>query len=101
MVEHLSDGDIARLRRGGHDQKKNFAEFNAAVNHKGQPTVILAHTVKGWTLGGKIEAKNVAHQQKKMEMEELKKFRDALQLPIADAKLEEAPFYHPGKDSPE
>jgi pyruvate dehydrogenase E1 component len=101
MVENLTDDQIARLRRGGHDQKKNHAAFKAAVEHKGQPTVILAHTVKGWTLGGKIESKNVAHNQKKMEEEELRKFRDALQLPIPDAKLAEAPFYHPGADSPE
>ncbi|NUN49313.1 MAG: pyruvate dehydrogenase (acetyl-transferring), homodimeric type [Candidatus Brocadiae bacterium] len=101
LVEHLSDDDIRRLRRGGHDQTKNYAAFKAATEHKGQPTVILAKTVKGWTLGGKIESKNVAHQQKKMEDEELRKFRDVLQLPIPDSKLEEAPFYHPGKDSPE
>jgi pyruvate dehydrogenase E1 component len=101
LVENLTDDDIRRLRRGGHDQKKNYAAFKAATEHKGQPTVILAHTVKGWTLGGPIESKNVAHQQKKMTDDELRKFRDVLQLPIADAKLEDAPFYHPGKDSPE
>ncbi len=101
LVEHLSDDEIARLRRGGHDQKKNYAAFKAATEHKGQPTVILAHTVKGWTLGGKIESKNVAHNQKKMEEEELKKFRDALHLPIPDGKLAEAPFFHPGEKSPE
>jgi pyruvate dehydrogenase E1 component len=101
MVEHLTDHDIQRLRRGGHDQKKNYAAFKAATEHKGVPTVILAKTVKGWTLGGKIESKNVAHQQKKMEEEELRKFRDALHLPIPDSRLAEAPFYHPGDDSPE
>ncbi|MBI2921001.1 MAG: pyruvate dehydrogenase (acetyl-transferring), homodimeric type [Planctomycetes bacterium] len=101
LVDHLSDDDIRRLRRGGHDQKKNYAAFKAAIGHKGQPTVILAKTVKGWTLGGSVEAKNVAHQQKKMGIEELKKFRDVLYLPIADGKLGDAPFYHPGEDSPE
>jgi len=101
MVENLSDDDLTRLRRGGHDYRKLYAAYSAAVNHKGKPTVILAKTVKGWTLGGSTESRNVAHQQKKMTEEELRKFRDRLELPIPDRKLKDAPYYHPGPDSPE
>ncbi len=100
MVEHLSDDEIRRLRRGGHDYRKLYAAYSAATAHRGQPTVILAKTVKGWTLGT-AEARNVTHQVKKMSLEELKKFRDRLELPITDRKLENAPYYHPGADSDE
>jgi pyruvate dehydrogenase E1 component len=101
MVEHLSDDDIKRLRRGGHDYRKVYAAYSHAVNVKGRPVVILAKTVKGWTLGENIESSNVTHQTKKMSLDELKKFRDRVGLPIPDAKLEDAPFYHPGASSPE
>ncbi len=101
MVAHLSDEEIRKLRRGGHSYRKVYAAFKRATEHKGQPTVILAHTVKGWTLGESFEASNVTHQKKKMEAEELKKFRDVLHLPVPDAELEDAPFYHPGLNSPE
>ncbi len=101
IVEGLSDDDLKRLRRGGHDYKKVYAAYHAAVHHRGQPTVILAKTVKGWTLGTGAEARNITHQMKKLGVDELKKFRDRLQLPIADSKLAEAPFYHPGAKSDE
>src|SRR5688572_19690661 len=101
LVSHLSDSDIRRLRRGGHDRTKLYAAYKAAVEHEGRPTVILAHTVKGWALGEGFEAKNVTHQMKKLDLEELKAFRDRLDLPIPDKKLAETPFFHPGEDSAE
>ncbi len=101
MVEHLSDDDIKRLRRGGHDYRKLYAAYRAAVSCKGKPTVVLAKTVKGWTLGEGAEARNITHQLKKINEEELKKFRDRLELPIPDKKLKDPPYYHPGKDSDE
>ena len=101
LVEHLSDDDIARLRRGGHDYRKVYAAYAYATSHKGAPTVILAQTVKGWTLGPSVEARNVTHQAKKLSVEELKIFRDRLELPIGDATLEDPPYYHPGMDAPE
>jgi pyruvate dehydrogenase E1 component len=101
MVAHLSDDQIKRLRRGGHDYRKLYAAYAAAVAHRGRPTVILAKTVKGWTLGENAEASNVTHQMKKLSIEELKKFRDRLELEIPDAKIDDPPFFHPGKDSEE
>ncbi len=101
MVAHLTDDQIKNLRRGGHDYRKVYAAYATAVNHRGRPTVILAKTVKGWTLGKTAESTNATHQLKKLEIEELKKFRDRLELPISDKDLEQAPFYHPGADSPE
>jgi pyruvate dehydrogenase E1 component len=101
LVEHLSDDELAKLRRGGHDYRKVHAAYAAAVEHKGAPVVILAKTVKGWTLGPGIEARNVTHQAKKLTTDELRVFRDRLELPIPDEKLTEAPYYHPGPDSPE
>jgi len=101
LVEHLSDADLAKLRRGGHDYRKVHAAYAAAVQHKGAPTVILAKTVKGWTLGPGIEGRNVTHQAKKLTADELKIFRDRLELPIPDDRLKEAPYYHPGTDAPE
>ena len=103
MVEHLSDGDITRLPRGGHDYRKVYAAFKAARDHVGQPTVILAHTIKGWTLGKDFEARNATHQMKKLTKPELKEFRDRLYLEIPDSALdaELPPYYHPGKDSDE
>ena len=101
LVEHLSDDDLRHLRRGGHDYRKVYAAYAAAVAHTGAPTVILAKTVKGWTLGPGIEGRNVTHQAKKLTADELKIFRDRLELPIPDEKLKEAPYYHPGADAPE
>jgi len=101
MVEHLSDDELKHLRRGGHDYRKIYAAYTAAVTHKGRPTVILAKTVKGWALGTAAEARNITHQKKKLDVEELKKFRDTLSLPIPDKKLLDAPLFHPGPDSPE
>lgn len=101
LVKHLSDEDIRHLRRGGHDMRKVFAAYHAATQHRGSPTVILAHTVKGWTLGSGVEAKNVTHQQKKLDEEELRAFRNRLELDIPDRQLKDPPFYHPGMDSEE
>ncbi len=107
MVEHMSDTQIEKLPRGGHDYRKVYAAFDAATKHAGQPTVILAHTIKGWTIDA-LEGKNATHQMKKLTPADLKKYRDRLYLPISDKDLEEsyektggAPFFHPGKDSPE
>ena len=103
MVEHLSDEQLTRLSRGGHDYRKVYAAFKAAREHVGQPTVILAQTIKGWTLGPDFEARNATHQMKKLTVEELKTFRDRLYLEIPDSALEAdlPPYYHPGKDSDE
>jgi pyruvate dehydrogenase E1 component len=101
LVEHLSDDDLAKLRRGGHDYRKVYAAYKAATEHKGAPTVILAKTVKGWTLGPGVEARNITHQAKKLSEAELKIFRDRLQLPIPDDNLKDAPYYHPGPKSEE
>ncbi|HET6746172.1 MAG TPA: pyruvate dehydrogenase (acetyl-transferring), homodimeric type [Candidatus Limnocylindria bacterium] len=101
LVEHLPDEELPKLRRGGHDYRKVYAAYAAAVEHKGSPVVILAKTVKGWALGPGIEARNVTHQAKKLTQDELKIFRDRLQLPIPDEQLKDAPYYHPGPDSPE
>jgi pyruvate dehydrogenase E1 component len=101
LVEHLSDDDLARLRRGGHDYRKVYAAYKAATEFTGAPTVILAKTIKGWTLGAGVEGRNVTHQTKKMSEAELKVFRDRLELPIPDARLKDAPYFHPGMDSEE
>ncbi|MBF6606226.1 MAG: pyruvate dehydrogenase (acetyl-transferring), homodimeric type [Chloroflexi bacterium] len=101
LVAHLSDDDLTRLRRGGHDYRKVYAAYKAATEYTGAPTVILVHTVKGWTLGPGVEARNITHQAKKLSEAELRVFRDRLELPIPDAALKEAPYYHPGPDSPE
>jgi pyruvate dehydrogenase E1 component len=103
MVEHLSDDDLRHLRRGGHDYRKLYAAYASAVELKGAPVVILAKTVKGWTLGQAFEGRNVTHQMKKLSEEELRKFRDRLDLPIRDEEIHEgvAPYYHPGPDSEE
>jgi len=101
MVATMSDEDIWRLNRGGHDPHKVYAAYAAAVKHKGQPTVILAKTVKGYGMGAAGEAQNPAHQQKKMDLESLKAFRDRFHIPISDADLERLPFYRPAEDSPE
>jgi pyruvate dehydrogenase E1 component len=103
MVEKLSDDELRNLPRGGHDYRKIYAAFKAATTHEGQPTVILAHTIKGWTLGPDFEARNATHQMKKLTKAELKTFRDRLYLPIPDSALEGElpPYYHPGEDSDE
>jgi pyruvate dehydrogenase E1 component len=101
LVENLTDDDLARLRRGGHDYRKVYAAYKAATEFRGAPTVILAKTVKGWTLGPGVEARNITHQAKKLTEAELKVFRDRLELPIPDEKLKDAPYYHPGPNSEE
>jgi pyruvate dehydrogenase E1 component len=101
IVEHLSDDDILKLRRGGHDYRKVYAAYKAATEYVGAPTVILAKTVKGWTLGPGVEARNITHQAKKLSETELKVFRDRLELPIPDDQLKDAPYFHPGPDSEE
>ena len=101
MVAKMSDADIWRLNRGGHDPHKVYAAYASAVKHEGQPTVILAKTVKGYGMGTVGEGKNIAHQQKKMPIEALRQFRDRFQIPIADDKLAELPYYRPTPDSPE
>jgi pyruvate dehydrogenase E1 component len=102
MVEHLSDDDLRHLSRGGHDYRKVYAAFQAARQHVGQPTVILAKTIKGWTLES-FEGRNATHQMKKLTTGDLKAFRDRLYLPISDAALEAdlPPYYHPGEKSDE
>src|ERR671931_626849 len=101
LVDHLSDDDLAKLRRGGHDYRKVYAAYKAATDYQSGPTVILAKTIKGWTLGPGVEGRNITHQAKKLSEAELKVFRDRLQLPIPDDKLKEAPYYHPGPKSEE
>jgi pyruvate dehydrogenase E1 component len=103
IVEHMSGDDISKLSRGGHDYRKVYAAFKAAREHVGQPTVILTHTIKGWTLGPDFEARNATHQMKKLTKAELKAFRDRLYLEIPDSALEAdlPPYYHPGEDSDE
>ncbi|MFN3964757.1 MAG: pyruvate dehydrogenase (acetyl-transferring), homodimeric type [Silanimonas lenta] len=101
MVASLSDEDIWRLNRGGHDPHKVYAAYHAAVNHKGQPTVILAKTVKGYGMGKAGESINITHQQKKLDDAAVKAFRDRFNIPVSDEDLPSVPFYHPGPDSPE
>src|SRR5256885_1719852 len=101
LVEHLSDDDLAKLRRGGHDYRKAYAADKAATEYTGAPTVILAKTIKGWTLGPGVEGRNITHQAKKLSEAELRIFRDRIELPIPDDKLKDAPYYHPGPDSEE
>ena len=100
MVSRLSDDDIWRLNRGGHDPHKIYAAYHAAVNHTGQPTVILAKTIKGYGLGKAGQAKNPTHQLKKLELESIRDFRDRFNVPIPDDKLEELPFYKPDDKDP-
>ncbi|MEU9122373.1 pyruvate dehydrogenase (acetyl-transferring), homodimeric type [Streptomyces sp. NPDC048506] len=103
MVANMTDDQILHLGRGGHDHKKIYAAYAAAKAHKGQPTVILAQTVKGWTLGPNFEGRNATHQMKKLTVADLKGFRDRLHLPIPDKDLEDGlpPYYHPGRNSQE
>ncbi len=101
MVANWSDDDIWRLNRGGHDPHKVYAAYAAAANHKGQPTVILAKTIKGYGMGESGEAQNITHQQKKMGTTSLKAFRDRFSLPLTDAQLEKLEYLNPGPDAPE
>ncbi|MEO7078570.1 MAG: pyruvate dehydrogenase (acetyl-transferring), homodimeric type, partial [Rhodococcus sp. (in: high G+C Gram-positive bacteria)] len=105
LVKDLTDAEIWNLKRGGHDYRKVHAAYAAAMAHKGQPTVILAHTIKGYTLGKLFEGRNATHQMKKLTLDDLKTFRDLQRIPISDEELEKdpymPPYYHPGKDSPE
>jgi len=101
MVEHLSDEQLERLRLGGHDPEKVYAAYKAAVEHTGSPIVILARTIKGYGLGEAGEGKNITHQQKKLNQEELREFRTRFGIPISDEDVAEAPFYKPPDDSPE
>jgi len=101
LVARMSDEDIWRLNRGGHDPHKVYAAYAAAVKHKGQPTVILAKTIKGFGLGKQGQAKNPTHQLKKIDTATIKEMRDQFAIPIPDEKLDELPFYIPPADAPE
>ena len=101
MVKHLSDDQLKKLSLGGHDAEKVYAAYKTAVEHSGSPTVILARTIKGYGLGEAGEGKNITHQQKKLNEDELREFRSRFGIPISDAEIAEAPFYRPPEDSPE
>jgi pyruvate dehydrogenase E1 component len=101
LVEHLSDDQLRKLRRGGHDPEKVYAAYKTAVENEGSPTVILAKTIKGYGLGEAGEGKNISHQQKKLNEAELREFRDRFDIPISDKDIDEAPFYRPTEDSDE
>jgi pyruvate dehydrogenase E1 component len=101
LVNHLSDEQIRKLLRGGHDTRKVYAAYKAAVEHAGQPTVILAKTVKGYGLGEAGEGRNISHQQKKLNEKELREFRARFNIPISDEEIVDTPFYRPAPDSPE
>ncbi len=105
MVEDLTDDEIWKLKRGGHDYRKVYAAYKAATEFKGKPTVILAKTVKGYGLGPHFEGRNATHQMKKLTNADLKAFRDHLRIPVTDEQIDDdlynAPYYHPGADAPE
>jgi len=101
MVSRMSDEDVWRLNRGGHDPHKVYAAFKAAAEHTGQPTVILAKTIKGYGMGQVGQAQNPTHQQKKLDMDSIREFRDRFNIPIPDDKLEDLPYFKPADDSPE
>ncbi|HAT6363088.1 TPA: pyruvate dehydrogenase (acetyl-transferring), homodimeric type [Legionella pneumophila] len=101
MVENMTDEEIWRLNRGGHDPQKVYAAYARAVEHKGSPTVILAKTIKGYGMGAAGEGQNITHQQKKMTIDQLKAFRDRFNIPVSDDKIADIPFYKPDDDSPE
>src|SRR5690606_37285199 len=101
LVDDLSDDDLRNLRLGGHDPVKVYAAYKAAVEHRGQPTVILVRTVKGYGLGEAGEGKNIAHQQKKLAEDELREFRRRFAIDISDEQLQTSPFLRPPDDSPE
>jgi pyruvate dehydrogenase E1 component len=100
LVARMTDDDIWRLNRGGHDPHKIYAAYSAATKHKGQPTVILAKTIKGYGLGKQGQAKNPTHQLKKLDLDTIREFRDRFNIPIADNELESLPFYKPAADDP-
>ncbi|MEV7972141.1 pyruvate dehydrogenase (acetyl-transferring), homodimeric type [Cellulomonas sp. NPDC089187] len=104
LVEKMTDDEIWAMKRGGHDYRKIFAAYKAAREHTGQPTVILAHTVKGYGLGSGFAGRNATHQMKKLKADELKTLRDSLHIPITDEQIDEnpylPPYYHPGQDDP-
>ena len=101
LVDGLTDKEIWGLQRGGHDYRKMYAAYHAAVEHRGQPTVILAKTIKGWTLGSHFEGRNSTHQMKKLTLDDLLAFRDRLRIPLEDEQIDAKlpPYYHPGNDS--
>ncbi|WP_345797961.1 pyruvate dehydrogenase (acetyl-transferring), homodimeric type [Castellaniella sp. MT123] len=101
MVSRMSDEDVWRLNRGGHDPHKVYAAFSSAASHKGQPSVILAKTIKGYGMGHVGQAKNPTHQQKKLDIDSVREFRDRFNIPIPDDKVDEIPFFKPAEDSPE
>jgi pyruvate dehydrogenase E1 component len=105
LVAPMTDDEVWNLKRGGHDYRKVYAAYKAATEHHGQPTVVLAKTIKGYGLGPHFAARNATHQMKKMTLQDLKLFRDSLRIPISDEELERdpylPPYYHPGEDSPE
>jgi pyruvate dehydrogenase E1 component len=105
LVEPMSDAEIWNLKRGGHDYRKVYAAYAAALEHHGQPTVVLAKTIKGYGLGTHFAGRNATHQMKKLSLHDLKEFRDSQRIPISDKALEEnpylPPYYHPGEDAPE
>jgi pyruvate dehydrogenase E1 component len=101
LVQKYSDEQVRKLRRGGHDPEKVYAAYKAAIEHRGTPTVILAHTIKGYGLGEAGEGRNVTHQQKKLNVQELSDFRTRFGIPISDDEVAEAPFYKPADDSRE
>ena len=101
LVAHMSDDDIWMLQRGGHDPRKVYAAYAAAAKHQGQPTVILAKTIKGYGMGVSGEAQNIAHQAKKMKVESMRAFRDRFHLPIPDDQVEQLPFFRPAENTPE
>ena len=101
MVADMSDAEVWRLNRGGHDALKVHAAYDAATRHTGQPTIILAKTVKGYGMGSAGEGQNTAHQQKKMDMDAIREFRDRFNIPVSDKDLDDVPFYMPAADSEE
>ncbi|MEE6295252.1 pyruvate dehydrogenase (acetyl-transferring), homodimeric type [Georgenia wangjunii] len=105
LVANMTDDEIWALKRGGHDYRKIFAAYKAAMEHTGQPTVILAHTIKGYGLGPSFAGRNATHQMKKLKSTDLKMLRDSLRIPITDEQIDAdpyaPPYYHPGPDSPE
>ena len=101
LVEHLSDRDLQKLRRGGHDPEKIYTAYRAALDHPAGPSVVLAKTIKGYGLGEAGEGRNVTHQQKKLSEDELREFRDRFEIPLSDEELEGLPFYRPPDDSEE
>ncbi|MFC3861525.1 pyruvate dehydrogenase (acetyl-transferring), homodimeric type [Deinococcus antarcticus] len=101
LIKDWSDADLELLNRGGHDVNKIYAAYDAARKHKGSPTIIIARTIKGYGLGESAQARNVAHQVKKLDFHSMQNLRDALELPLTDEQVEHLEYYHPGPDSPE